>query len=313
MSHYLPGDVFELDPGPPVVARTLGDRLRDLQGSLLLGMGLTGLLAVALVVTADSSYAGIDEMRAIRAIVPTADAPDVSRIPFLGGIIGAIHDVAPDFFAPSPDAAEQPAVVPRTASPKPANSPSAFAGPTDSGVPAVQQPASPTPSPAATATPTPSPTVPRSTSAPVSLPVATVTPTPSATPAPALQISTDRGATAIVNVADLVPGDSMDRTITVQNTGTLAFRYTVRVTQTASTLLWTDTTDGLQLIVTTSGGTALYSGPVSGLGVLSGPTVLAPGTSELLRYTFSFPPSAPNAFQGLAQDLALVFDAVEFP
>jgi hypothetical protein len=110
-----------------------------------------------------------------------------------------------------------------------------------------------------------------------------------------------------------VPGDAIDRTITVQNTGNLAFRYTVSATQTASTLLWTDLTDGLQLTVRTGGGTVLYSGPISGLGSLAGPTTLAPGTTELLRYTFYFPGSASNAFQGLAQDLALVFDAVEFP
>jgi hypothetical protein len=133
------------------------------------------------------------------------------------------------------------------------------------------------------------------------------------TPAPTLVISTDRGATAAVNVTDLVPGDSVDRTITVQNGGSLAFRYTVSASQTASTLLWTDPTDGLQLTVRTSGGTVLYAGPVSGLGLLAGPGTLAPGTSETLRYTFDFPDGAPNAFQGLVQDVALVFDAVEFP
>ena len=105
----------------------------------------------------------------------------------------------------------------------------------------------------------------------------------------------------------------MTRTVTVLNSGSLAFRYTVSATRTASTLLWTDTTDGLQLTVSTSAGTVLYAGPLSGLGALAGPTTLAPGTSELLRYTFDFPASAPNAFQGLVQDLTLVFDAVEFP
>ncbi|MDQ6858846.1 MAG: hypothetical protein M3Z65_07615, partial [Chloroflexota bacterium] len=288
MSQCLPGDVFELDPAPRAPAPTVASRLRDLRGWLLLGMGLTGLLAVALVVTADSSYAGVDGVRAIRAIVPTVEAPDVSRIPFLGGIIGAIHDVAPDFFAPSPDAAgEPPPAAPAEAPSRPANSPSPRVQPSVSGLPAAQLPVSTTPPPAPTLSSRPSPTTPRNTSAPVVLPVATAapTPTPSATPAPVLQITTDRGATAIVNVGDLVPGDTMDRTITVQNTGSLAFRYTVSLAQTASTALWTDTSDGLQVIVTTSGGTALYSGPVSGLGLLNGPTVLAPGTSELLGYS----------------------------
>ena len=126
-------------------------------------------------------------------------------------------------------------------------------------------------------------------------------------------MSTDRGATAIVNLTDLVPGDTVTRTVTVQNGGSLAFRYLVSATQTASTPLWTDTADGLQLTVRTAGGSILYSGSLFGLGSLAGPTVLAPGTTETLRYTFDFPASASNAFQGLMQDLALVFDAVEFP
>jgi len=117
----------------------------------------------------------------------------------------------------------------------------------------------------------------------------------------------------LVDLTDLVPGDSVDRTITVLNTGTLAFRYAVSASQTASTALWTDPTLGLQLTVRTSGGAVLYAGPLSGLGVLAGPTTLAPGGTELLRYTFDFPASASNTFQGLVQDLTLVFDAVQFP
>ena len=105
----------------------------------------------------------------------------------------------------------------------------------------------------------------------------------------------------------------MTRTITVVNSGSLAFRYSVSATRSASTLLWTDTNDGLQLTVSTSTGTVLYAGPLSGLASLGGPTTLAPGTTELLRYTFDFPATAPNSFQGLVQDLTLVFDAIQFP
>lgn len=84
-------------------------------------------------------------------------------------------------------------------------------------------------------------------------------------------------------------------------------------TQSASTLLWSDTTLGLQLIVATTGGLVLYSGPLSGIGSLAGPTVLAPGASETLGYTFAFPTAAPDAFQGLIQDLTLVFTATQYP
>ena len=128
-----------------------------------------------------------------------------------------------------------------------------------------------------------------------------------------LALTTDRGATAAVSLGDLVPGDTVDRTITLQNSGSLGFRYTVSATQTASTLLWTDSTNGLQLTVATGAGAVLYSGPLSGLGALAGPSTLIPGGTELLRYTFGFPAGAPDALQGLLQDLTLVFTATQFP
>lgn len=291
-------------------------RLPDARGWLILGMGLAGILTVAIIVTADRSSGGIDGMRARRAIVPAneQDPPDaVPPIPVLGGIVGAIHDLAPVFFAPAtppvPDPADAGGLA--TASPRPANSPSPRVQPGDTSVPAAQQPAVAMPSPARTVGPTPTPSAspaPSDTSTPF-IP----TPVPSAAPASTLAISSDRGATAVVILDDLVPGDSMDRTITIQNTGSLAFRYTVSASATASTVLWTDRSDGLQLTVETTGGALLYAGPLSGLNALPGPTVLVPGRTETLRYTFRFPTSAPNAFQGLLQDLTLVFDAVEFP
>jgi outer membrane biosynthesis protein TonB len=332
MSRYLPNEVFELEPAQKEPERKRRVWLLDLRGWLFLGMGLGGILTVALIVTADASYAEIDGMRAVSASVPQPEAPQITKIPFLGGLISAIHDVAPAFFVPSPDAVGGPGAIPGPVPPQSANSPSPSPIPTPSGVPAVQPPPSATPSPASTAGPTATPR-PSSTSAPVSGPIATSAPpptatpaataapsatptaalTPSPTPAPTVAISTDRGATAIVSLADLVPGDSMSRTITVQNSGSLAFRYTVSATQTASTLLWTDPTDGLQLTVRTAGGTLLYAGPLAGLGYLAGPTTLAPGTSELLSYTVAFPGTAANTFQGLTQDLTLVFDAIQFP
>ena len=118
---------------------------------------------------------------------------------------------------------------------------------------------------------------------------------------------------ALFDLTGLVPGDSISRTLTVRNTGALAFRYSVSASQTASTVLWTDATTGLQLTVATSGGTVLYSGALAALGALGGPSVLAPGATEMLRYTVAFPSAAPNGLQGLSQDLTLVFAAVQYP
>ena len=203
-------------------------------------------------------------------------------------IFGAPEPVAPPSAttaAPAPGLA-----APRAATPVPS-------------VPSTPPLATPALSPAPSASPSPSATPPA--------PPATSAPTP--TPAPPVALSTDRGASAIVALGDLVPGDVMDRTITLKNTGTLAFKYSVSATQTASTLLWTDTTRGLQLTVATGSGTVLYNGPLSGLGVLARPTTLVPGATELLRYTFTFPAAAPDTFQRLAQDLTLVFAATQFP
>jgi spore coat-associated protein N len=303
----------------------------DLRAWLLLGMGLAGMLTVALIVTADESAAGIDGVRAIRALVPAAeqDHPDgaspASSFPLIGGLVAIVRDFAPSIFgvasgAPSSDVAQSPAGP----SPQPANSPSPRVLPTVSVVPAVQQPASATPQPAV-ATPPPSVTSPAPTSSPAPTarptappfdpdpPVPSATPSPTPAPSGTLAITTDRGGTAIVNLSHLIPGDTISRTITVTNSGSLGFRYTVSATHTATTALWTDTTRGLQLSVSTSGGTVLYSGPLSGLSALAGPTVLAAGASETLHYDFTFPAGAPNSFQSLSQDLTLVFDAVQSP
>jgi len=301
----------------------------DLRAWLLLGMGLAGMLTVALIVTADESAAGlgVDGLRSIVARVPAAeDHPDAAApaasIPLIGGLVAVVRDFAPSIFgvASGAPSADPSGAAPSGASPLPANSPSSFAQPTASPVPAVQQPAAATPPPSAPVSATPSP-APTSSPAPTARPTAppfspdlpAPTATPSPTPAPPVAITTDRGATAIVNLANLVPGDTISRTITVTNGGSLAFRYAVSATQTASTTLWTDTTHGIQVTVSASGGTVLYSGPLSGLSALAGPTVLAPGASEMLHYDFAFPASAPNGFQGLLQDLTLVFDAVQFP
>src|SRR5258708_5194820 len=247
----------------PVRALTFGDA----RGWLFLAMGLAGILTVALIVTADRSYAGIDGMRAVRAQVPEneQDPPRQASatIPLLGGIVAVIHDIAPLLFAAAP------AADPLTAASQPSARPPSATAPAASQAPGA--PPAPTASPPPTAPP-----------APTAPPTPTATPPPP--PTPPLTISTDRGATAIVNVTGLVPGDSMSRTVTVQNSGGLSFKYTVSATQTASTLLWTDLTDGLQLTVKTTGGVVLYSGPLSGLRSAARPSGLPPGATEPLRY-----------------------------
>ena len=273
-------------------------------------MGLAGILTIALIVSADQSYAGIDGLRAITAY-PPAGEQDPSRsgpIPVLTGLLDGIRELP--IFAPAP------AASPSDASAAPGGSvpPAALVPPGGSTPPASVAPAPSTPPPSTAPAPTPTASpVPTATPAPSAPPSAPPAPTPTPSPTPPLALTTDRGTTAAVSLGDLVPGDTVDRTITLKNTGSLGFRYTVSATQTASTQLWTDTTNGLQLTVATGAGAVLYSGPLSGLGALAGPTTLIPGGTELLRYTFAFPASAPDTLQGLLQDLTIVFTATQFP
>ena len=258
-------------------------------------MGLAGILTIALIVSADQSYAGIDGLRAITAYPPASeqDPPRKGPIPVLTGLLDGIRDLPIFGLAPAASPSNAPAAPGALVQPAGSTPPAAV-------TPGPSAPPSTAPAPSPTASPTPAPSAPPA-----------PTPAPSATPP--LALTTDRGATAAVSLGDLVPGDTVDRTITLKNTGGLGFRYTVSATQTASTLLWTDPTNGLQLTVVTGAGAVLYSGPLSGLGALPGPTTLIPGGTELLRYTFDFPAGAPGTLQGLVQDLTLVFTATQFP
>lgn len=279
-------------------------------------MGLAGILTIALIVSADQSYAGIDGLRAITAYPPASeqDPPHQASIPVLTGLLDGIRDLP--IFAPAPagSPSDAPAAAGGSAAPgapaQPVGSTPPLAVTPGPSAPPSTAPSTPTASPTPSFTPAPSATP---TPPPMRDPSATPTPTPSPVPTPTLTLTTDRGATAVVTLGDLVPGDSMIRTITLNNTGTLGFRYTVSATQTASTLLWTDTTNGLQLTVATGTGTVLYSGPLSGLAALPGPATVAPGGTDLLRYTFDFPAGAPDTHQGLVQDLTLVFTATQYP
>ena len=261
-------------------------------------MGLAGILTIALIVSADQSHAGIDGLRAITAYAPASeqDPPRNGTAPVLTGPLDGRRDLPIFGLAPTGSPADAPAAAVGSSAPKAVVQP-VDTTPPAAVVPGLSAPVSTAPSPTPTAAPPSAPPAPR--------------PTPSATPP--LALTTDRGSAATVSLGDLVPGDRVYRTITLKNVGTLGFRYTVSATQTASTLLWTDTTNGLQLTVATGAGTVLYSGPLSAFGTLPGPSTLIPGGTELLRYTFDFPVGAPDTLQGLLQDLTLVFTATQFP
>jgi len=145
-----------------------------------------------------------------------------------------------------------------------------------------------------------------------------------------VQIDLTQPATPIpATTGDLVPGDSLARTVTLTNTGTSALS-TVSLGLTARTagILTTDTTHGLQLTVasctvpwtetagpthTCSGTTAPAAGPTAAVGdhPLDVTAVLTPGGAEHLLVTLTLPTTAGNAFQGQTSTLDLTFTGVQ--
>ncbi|WP_127588266.1 TasA family protein [Paenibacillus koleovorans] len=120
-------------------------------------------------------------------------------------------------------------------------------------------------------------------------------------------------ASQIYNITDLVPGDTVTRSVTVTNPGTVAFTYRVTGSSSTNTLLWTDTTDGFQLEIK-EGAATYFSGPISLLN--SNPAAdlsLASGANTSLSFKISFPVSAGNTFQNLSETITFTFSATQLP
>ena len=125
-----------------------------------------------------------------------------------------------------------------------------------------------------------------------------------------LTMSNDKSAAAsLVNLSNMVPGDSANRTVTISNTGTADFTYAGAISATASTALWTDTTNGIQVTVH-RGATQLYTGALKNLALAASPTVASSGT-DVLTFDFSLPVGAGNTFQTLTQDFTITYTATQ--
>ena len=125
-----------------------------------------------------------------------------------------------------------------------------------------------------------------------------------------LSMSNDKpNANDLVNITDLVPGDTANRTVTITNTGNAPFTYVGTISATANTLLWSDATNGLQVTVK-RGATVLYTGALKNLSIPASGTVAAAGT-DTLTFDFSFPSSAGNSMQGLTQDFTITYTATQ--
>jgi hypothetical protein len=142
---------------------------------------------------------------------------------------------------------------------------------------------------------------------------------------------TQRGATIPLTTSGFLAGDSMSRAVDLVNDGSSPLaRVSLASAATASTILTTDATNGLQLAVRscpvawtqsgpasapayTCGGapSTLYSGRAVMDGALPGVASLAAGGIDHLLLTVSLPTSAGNGFQGQSSTLGLTFTGVQ--
>ena len=135
------------------------------------------------------------------------------------------------------------------------------------------------------------------------------------------------GATAVA------PGDTIQRSVDLINSGSLNLAsLNLTTTATTSSLLDTDATNGLQMVIdkcsvawteagvapaytyTCSGSTStvLASAPVIGSNLtLSNLTALTAGSTDHLRVTLTLPSTAGNTFQGLTSTIQYTFTGTQ--
>ena len=132
-----------------------------------------------------------------------------------------------------------------------------------------------------------------------------------------------------VNASGLVPGDTVQRSFDITNSGSQDLA-SVALTTTASpsSLLDSDTTNGLQMVIdrcsaawTESGSSPAFSYSCSGSTTtivstraviqsaltMAGLSALTAGGTDHLRLTLTFPSSAGSSFQGLSSTLSYSF------
>ena len=132
-----------------------------------------------------------------------------------------------------------------------------------------------------------------------------------------------------VNASGLVPGDTVQRSFDITNTGSQDLASVALTTSASpSSLLDTDTTNGLQMVVdrcsvawTESGSSPAFSYSCSGSTTtiltsraviqsalsMAGLSALTAGGTDHLRLTLTFPSAAGSSFQGLSSTLTYSF------
>ncbi|WGX96521.1 TasA family protein [Nocardioides sp. L-11A] len=134
--------------------------------------------------------------------------------------------------------------------------------------------------------------------------------TVSAVTAGTLQQTNSKDGGAIFDLANLKPGDTLNGTLTLTNTGSLPASF--GLTETSSTNGFTG--DNLSLAVTnTTTGATVYSGTFGGLvdGARTDIGVVQPGVANTFRFTVKLATATPNADQGKSASATYQWDSVQ--
>jgi len=151
-----------------------------------------------------------------------------------------------------------------------------------------------------------------------------------------LQLGATGASTNRLNIgaSNIAPGDTIQRSVDLSNAASTVDLAAITLTTTAapSSLLDTDATNGLQMVIDkcsqawTEGGTApaytytcggttstvLASRPVIGTNLaLSNLTSLTAGATDHLRVTLTLPSTAGNTFQGLSSTISYTFTGTQ--
>jgi predicted ribosomally synthesized peptide with SipW-like signal peptide len=134
-----------------------------------------------------------------------------------------------------------------------------------------------------------------------------------------------------VGASNIAAGDTIQRAVDVKNTGSITLAsVTLTTSASPSSLLDTDITDGLQMVIdkcsvawTETGGppytytcggttsTVLASAPVIGTNLALSNIALTAGTDNFLRVTLTLPSGAGNTFQTKSSTITYAFTATQ--
>lgn len=144
---------------------------------------------------------------------------------------------------------------------------------------------------------------------------------------PAFLVSLPGTHGAIFEVSSIRPGQTARGDVVVRNDSGVGFTYTFSVEATVPSILTTDTTNGLQLVIVRCDITyalcpdIVYTGPAivtnaplggpDGVGTGGAQDGLAASGLDFLQLRFQLPADAGNAFRGISSTLRFIWTGTE--